>query len=128
MSTTRRKIMSAKFSRSQEAALLAIHETPVTPIGAPQALSGAGAITITEYATNFTSTGAGDALTLADGTNVGQLKKVTHVVDGGSGVITPTSLAGGTTVTLTAAGDAVTFAWNGTNWVAQALVGTAALA
>lgn len=72
-----------------------------------QSLSGAGAVDVTHGATAYTSTGVGDALTLADGTN-GQVKRIVHKVDGGSGVLTPTTKTGFSTVTFTNAGDAVT--------------------
>lgn len=58
---------------------------------APQALSGAGAITLTEPTTLFTSTGAGNALTLADYSGSGSFRKrIIHAVKGssGTGVIT----------------------------------------
>lgn len=82
---------------------------------AQQALSGAGAITVNQYYTAWTTTGA-DAGTLADGTFVGQLKKVQLIVDGGAGTLTPVSLAGGTTITFADAGDYVILRWNGSNW------------
>ncbi len=75
----------------------------------PQALSGAGAINLTTGATDYTSTGAGEALTLANGT-VGQIKTITHIVKGtlGTGVLTPTTKSGYTTITFNNAGDSVT--------------------
>ncbi len=78
-------------------------------ITTPQALSGAGAINLTTSATDYTSTGAAEALTLADGT-VGQIKTITHIVKGtlGTGVLTPTTKTGYTTVTFNNAGDSVT--------------------
>lgn len=91
-------------------------------LGVPQALSGAGAINLTTRVTYFTSTGAGNALTLANGTVIGQEKVITHVVDGGSGVITHN----GTTINLANSVAAITFTnkgestvlkWNGTAWV-----------
>jgi hypothetical protein len=88
------------------------------PVATAQALSGAGAINVTSFLTMFTSTGAAQALTLANGTQIGQIKKIWHVVDGGSGVLTPTSLSGGTTITFTTAGEFATLIWNGTAWVA----------
>jgi len=91
--------------------------TPYIQVAAAQALSGAGAINVTTFLTNFTSTGAGQALTLANGVRVGQLKKIKHIVDGGSGVLTPTSLSGGTTITFTSIGEFALLAWNGTAWV-----------
>lgn len=95
------------------------------PTAALQSLSGAGAVNVTSFLTNFTSTGAGDALTMADGTQIGQLKKVVHVVDGGSGVLTPANLAGGTTVTFTSVGEFALFIWFGTEWTVIELGNTA---
>ncbi len=73
-----------------------------------QALSGAGAVNLTTGATAVTTTGAGNALTLADGVN-GQIKKVAHAVKGtlGTFVLTPTTANGFSTFTSTAAGDTV---------------------
>lgn len=95
------------------------------PTAALQSLSGAGAVNVTSYLTNFTSTGGAQALTMADGTQIGQLKKVVHVVDGGSGVLTPANLAGGTTVTFTSVGEFATFIWFGTEWTVIELGNTA---
>jgi hypothetical protein len=92
----------------------------LTAQGASQALSGAGAINLTTAVTRFTSTGATQALTLADGTVIGQEKTIIHAVDGGSGVITAgaalhlgDSIA---TITFTNVRDWVTLKWNGTAW------------
>jgi len=94
------------------------------PILAQQALSGAGAVNVTTYYTAFTSTGAGDALTLVDGVVKGHRKVITHVVDGGSGVLTPSNLSGGTTITFTTAGEVAELYFDGTNWVALRLFNT----
>jgi len=77
-------------------------------ISTPQALSGAGAINITTLTTAFTATAPAHALTLANGTN-GQIKTVCMVATsgGGTGVLTPTTKTGYTTVTFGAAGDSV---------------------
>lgn len=80
-----------------------------------QALSGAGAVSLTEPATDFTSTGVADALTLADG-SLGQIKTVTHVVDGGSGVLTPATPLGYATITFNDAGDSVTLRFTSAGW------------
>lgn len=90
---------------------------PLIPIAAPQALTGAGAINITTYRTNWTTTAA-DAGTLANGAQIGQLKRIQMIVDGGDGTLTPTSLSGGTTITFADAGDYAVLCWNGTAWVA----------
>ena len=96
--------------------------------GAPQALSGAGAVNVTTFATLVTSTGAGDALTMADGTRAGQVKFVVMVVDGGSSVLTPTTKTNFTTLTLTAAYDWGAMIWDGSAWRPLAFGGTAAFA
>ena len=85
---------------------------------AVQALSGPGAVNITSLATAFTSTAAGNALTLADGAQ-GQLKTVIYVAEaagGDTGVLTPTNLGSATTITFNAIGDSVTLQFAGTDW------------
>lgn len=93
------------------------------PVGAQQALSGAGALNVTSYHTAWTTTAA-NAGTLANGTVIGQLKKITLVVDGGDGTLTPASLSVGTTITFNDAGDFVELIWNGTAWVVLVNSGT----
>jgi len=89
---------------------------PVVKAALPQSLSGPGAIGVTQHSSNVTSTGVGDALTLANGVIAGQLKMVTHVVDGGSAVLTPVSFADGATITFTAGGERWVGIWTGTAW------------
>jgi hypothetical protein len=86
--------------------------------GAVQSLSGAGAVNITSLATAFTSTAAGNALTLADGAQ-GQIKTIIYVAEaagGDTGILTPTNLGSATTITFNAIGDAVTLQFAGTDW------------
>lgn len=87
-----------------------------TIASAPQALSGPGAIDVATRTTLYTSTGAAEALTLADGSRVGQRKTVIHAVDGGSGVITAASPGNFTNVTLTNRWEWAEFEWSGTEW------------
>ena len=48
---------------------------------------------------------------------VGQLKKIYLLTDGGgNAVITPASLAGGTTITMNDAGDYIVLIWNSASW------------
>jgi hypothetical protein len=54
-------------------------------------------------------------VSLADGAQ-GQVKIVSHIVDGGSVRVTPTNLDGGTYVTLDAVGDTVVFLFNDSAW------------
>ena len=94
---------------------------------AVQALSGAGAVDITSLATAFTSTAAGNALTLADGAQ-GQLKTIIYVAEaagGDTGILTPTNLGSATTITFNAIGDSVTLQFAGTDWWVIGLRGAA---
>lgn len=91
-----------------------------------QSLSGAGAVNITTGATAFTSTGAAQALTLANGSAAGQVKIIAHVVDGGSGVLTPTAKIGFTTVTFTNVGDTATLIYNTQGWSIAGISGAVA--
>jgi hypothetical protein len=80
-----------------------------------QSLSGAGAVDITNAFTSLTTTGAAQALTLADG-SVGEMKVIVHTVDGGSAVLTPTTKIGFTTITFTAVGDSATLIYTSAGW------------
>ena len=84
-------------------------------VGGVQSLSGAGSVDITNMVTSLTTTGSAQALTLADGT-AGQLKVITHTVDGGSAVLTPTTKIGFSTVTFAAVGDTVTLMYTAAGW------------
>jgi hypothetical protein len=83
--------------------------------GTPQTLSGAGAITTTEFKTDYTSTGVDDALSLIDGLE-GQVKRILHIVDGGSGVLTPDNFDDGVDITFTAAGEVAELVMSSTGW------------
>ncbi len=96
---------------------LAEHSKAILGFGvAPQALSGVGAANVTALVTNFTSTGGAQAISLANGTYTGQLKVVHHTVDGGSGVLTPTTAGNFATFTLTNIHDACLLQWSGSAW------------
>lgn len=83
--------------------------------GSVQSLSGAGAVNLTTMITSLTTTGAAQALTLANG-DTGQIKIITHTVDGGSAVLTPTTALGYSTITFTAAGDTATLVYTSAGW------------
>lgn len=94
---------------------------------AVQSLSGPGAVNLTSLTTAFTSTAAGNALTLADGT-AGQLKAIVYIAEaagGDTGVLTPTNLGGGTTITFNAIGDSCILQFIGTDWWPISLRGAA---
>jgi hypothetical protein len=92
------------------------------PTNAPQNIvAGAGgAISVATYVTSINTDADADAFTLADGTVVGQMKKIRLVVDGGgNGVVTPATpfFGGAVTSTFDDAGDYILLMWNGTAWV-----------
>ncbi len=117
---------SASVARTDAAQAFAGAQTFNGPIvEAVQALSGAGAVNITQPVTAFTSTATGNALTLADGV-AGQRKTIVYVAEaagGDTGVLTPTNLGAGTTITFNAVGDACVLQFIGTDWWAISLRG-----
>jgi len=81
----------------------------------PQSLTGAGAVDITSQITHFTDTGA-NALTLADGVQ-GQTKIICQIATaGGAGTLTPSNLAGGTTITFNAVGENAHLLFTNSSW------------
>jgi hypothetical protein len=86
-----------------------------------------GAILVTNYLTTINTDGGGDAFTLANGTQTGQLKKIILIADGGGdGVVTPATalLGGATTITFNDASDYVILIWNGSAWAVLENSGT----
>ena len=92
---------------------------------ATQSLSGAGAVDITNAFTQLTTTGVAQALTLANGA-VGEIKIISHAVDGGSAVLTPTTKIGFTTITFTNVGDSCMLVYTSAGWDIVALNGAVA--
>jgi len=87
-------------------------------IGSVQSLSGPGAVNITQVSTAFTSTATGNALTLANGA-VGEIKTIVYVAEaagGDTGVLTPTTRVGYSTITFTNVGDSVTLQYFTQGW------------
>ena len=118
-STDTALISDTSASETKKITLTNLFKTPY--VGTPQALSGAGAANLTTSVTNCTSTGSAQVVTLADGVQ-GQVKIVSHIVDGGSVRVTPqdsndaSTLDGGSYVTLDAVGDTVVFLFNDSAW------------
>lgn len=95
------------WQRLTAAGLVALGQTTASAlVGGVQSLSGPGAVNVTQFSTELTSTGAAQAITLADG-SPGQLKSIVHGVDGGSMVLTPTTKTGFSTITFTNVGEGV---------------------
>lgn len=84
--------------------------------GSIQSLSGAGAVNLTDLITEISAENTGDALTLANG-SAGQVKIISYVAESAAGdtaILTPTTLAGGTTITFDSVGDAAILVYNTT--------------
>jgi len=117
---------SATIARTDAAQAFTGTQTFNGPIvGGAQALSGPGAVNITQITTKFTSTATGNALTLADGAE-GQIKVIVYVAEAAgadTGVLTPTNLGAGTTITFNNVGDACILQFLGTDWWAVSLRG-----
>jgi len=80
-----------------------------------QELSGAGAVDILNYKTEWTTTGT-NAGTLADGVREGQRKLIVIVSDGGTGTLTPTSFGDGTSAAFADLDDWLLLEWINGNW------------
>ena len=94
-------------------------------ITTPDTRTGPGAVSVTTTTTAFVSTGAGDALTLADGTT-GQIKTIVYTAEaagGDTGVLTPANRIGYATITFNDIGDSATLQFVGTGWAILALYG-----
>lgn len=117
---------SATIARTDAAQTFTGNQTFSGPvIEAVQALSGAGAVNITQPVTKFTSTATGNALTLADGVE-GQIKTIVYVAEAAgadTGILTPTNLGAYTTITFNAVGDACILQFLGTDWWAISVRG-----
>jgi len=79
--------------------------------------SGAGAASLEALISLWTSTGAGQVVTLADGSE-GQIKIFIHNTDGGELVITPANFAGASSATVTSvtSGDCIAFVFLEGSW------------
>ena len=111
---------SATIARTDAAQSFTGAQTFAGPIvaGGIQSLSGPGAVNITALTTAFTSTGTGDALTLANGAE-GQIKTIVYVAEAAgadTGVLTPTTSLGYATITFTDIGDSVTLQYFTQGW------------
>ena len=92
--------------------------------------SGAGAVGITGSIHEITTTGTGDALTLANGAE-GQRLTIVYVAEGAgtdTAVLTPTSFGSGTTVTFTVIGQTARLIFTNGKWYADGAPFGAAIA
>lgn len=85
-------------------------------IGTVTASSGPGAVAVTGLVHQITTTGVGDALTLANG-SAGQFLSIIYVAEAAgadTAILTPTTLAGGNTITFNALGDTAFLVYSAT--------------
>ena len=83
-----------------------------------QTIATSGAVDVITPTTEITTTGTGDAFTLADGSQ-GLMKTIVYSAEGGgadTAVLTPANLAGGATITFTDVGAAVELCFSGGTW------------
>lgn len=87
------------------------------PNAALDTRTDAGAVSVTSYMTYVVTTGVA-AITLADGTAAGQLKKIMMSVDAGDATLTiATPFSSGTNqVVFSNVGDTVELMWTGSYW------------
>lgn len=116
----------AAIARTDAAQTFAGAQTFSGPVvSTVQALAGAGAVDILQVTTAFTSTATGNALTLADGAE-GQIKHIVYVGEtagADTGILTPTNLGAGTTITFNTVGDACVLQFLSGQWWALSLRG-----
>ena len=92
-------------------------------VNSVQQISGPGAISLATPITEITTTGTNDAYTLADGV-IGQTKIIVIVSGGGGAIITPTTLATGTNITMADVNDNITLLYGANGWVNTANQGS----
>jgi hypothetical protein len=87
-----------------------------------------GEISIAKYYTDIAVDDGGDVFTLANGTVVGQIKKIMlSETAGGTGVITGNFRSTYNTLTFTNAGEFAVLVWDGTEWLDVELASVAIL-
>ena len=91
----------------------------------PQALTAAGAVSITTTLSTIASAGV-IALTLPDGIQ-GQIKVIVMITDGGTATLTPATMNDGTTLAFADVGDSAILMWIGASgWQVISMAGTGA--
>lgn len=92
-----------------------------------ETLTAAGAVSVTIPVSIFNSATATNAMTLADGTAVGQVKVLTQIHADNEHTITPVTTDGAyATIVLTTIGESVMLLWSGVGWSIISRAGGAA--
>ena len=87
-----------------------------------QRLTGSGStevVNLTDTVTLLITTGSSQQFSLADGVE-GQIKIISMVTDGGTGVVTPANFVNGTNITFDDVEDTITLLYQSTGWVVLA--------
>ena len=84
-------------------------------------VTASGAMSVATQVTYLDTTNGPLAVTLADGTYTGQRKLVVHSAGTEPAVVTPTNLAGGTSVTTSTPGASYSLEWADGSWVVTSL-------
>lgn len=95
---------------------------PDTTTAAQEEVTLTGAISITKFLTTIDTSAGATAYTLANGTKIGQLKKIILRVDNGDATITGSFAGSNNTLTFSDAGEYALLQWNGTDWIALELL------
>jgi len=98
-----------------------IHATGTVVFDGTTTSSGPGAVAVTGAIHEITTTGTGDALTLADGTE-GQRLTIVYVAEGAgtdTAVVTPTNFGSGTTITFSTVGQSIRLIFTNGKWYAE---------
>lgn len=93
----------------------------IFPTSAMQTIAAGvgGAINITSFCTRISADAGGDAFTLANGSFIGQIKKIFFsATAGGTAVVTGAFTGANNTLTFTNAGEYAILRWDGTDWIA----------
>jgi hypothetical protein len=95
---------------------------PDTTTAAQEEVTTTGAISIAKFLTTIDTSAGATAYTLANGSKIGQLKKIIMRVDNGDATITGSFAGTANTLTFSDAGEYALLQWNGTDWVALELL------
>ncbi len=94
---------------------------PDTTTAAQEEVTTTGAISIATFLTTIDTTAGATAYTLANGSKIGQVKKILLRVDNGDATVTGAFAGTNNTLTFSDAGEYALLQWNGTDWVALEL-------
>lgn len=113
-------IYSTDSQSTIAARMNALMTFPPTTFAVSETITATGALAPAKMVSYLNTTSGAQALTLADGSYVGQTKIVTVTVfgTGNNAVLTPAHLASPyTTITFNSLGDTISLVWGGSSWL-----------